>query len=123
MDKPVKKKLRITWSKREKDLMFHYPNRPDGHLMHTLISHTRINDKTLREELIARGYDITTLKFSIERRADYDPYAVVPPTPAPEPKHVLCSDCDRYRASHRCDHRHCICGEDWINGHCESQEP
>lgn len=82
MEKVEKKKLTIKWSKREKDLMFNYPSKPDGHLMHNAFSYTPTSSgKSLIEELTARGYDITTIKFSIERRADYNPYPIKsPPT-------------------------------------------
>lgn len=57
-------KLRATWSKREKDIMLHYPlgfsTRCDG----SYLSH--IFGKKFTDEMDERGYDITTLKFSIE---------------------------------------------------------
>lgn len=57
-------KLRANWSKRENDIMLHHPmgfgTRSDGHF---LSNHF---DKEFTESLKERGYDITTLKFSIE---------------------------------------------------------
>lgn len=66
-----KKVLRVSWSKRERDIVFHSPASADGYMMHVLLHHTNIvYNRTFREELEARGYDITTLKFIIERKSD-----------------------------------------------------
>lgn len=82
--------LAIKWSKREKDLMIHYPRSCDGSLiMHHICNdvlrfdfHKWHDDKfkntlsppyevfNLKQELEKRGYDITTLKFSIELKKD-----------------------------------------------------
>jgi len=57
-------KLRVFWDKKEKCLLYHTPagthTRPDGHYMYGVI------DDSVVEELEERGYDPTTLKFSIE---------------------------------------------------------
>jgi hypothetical protein len=66
--KQPKKLLRINWSKREKDLIFHSPSAPDGHLMHAFTHYVLFDGKTLRQALEERGYDIATLKFSVERK-------------------------------------------------------
>lgn len=76
--------LSIKWSKKEKDLMIHYPRSCDGALIQYYICAEMcefdfqkwINEKehvnptykvfSLKDELERRGYDITTLKFSIE---------------------------------------------------------
>lgn len=78
--------LAVKWSKKENDLMIHYPRRCDGALVHyMLLSDRMIFDYTkwcetkyeshppapykmesLIKELEERGYDIKTLKFSIE---------------------------------------------------------
>lgn len=51
-----------------KDLVFGFPCGPDGHLLHGAFCHEKLaSGKTLIEELKARGYDITTLQFSIKR--------------------------------------------------------
>ena len=74
-------KLSIKWSKREKDFIINYPRRCDG----ALISHVILSDRlgyclpsnehkyprnfiieNLVKELESRGYDITTLKFSVD---------------------------------------------------------
>ena len=72
-----KNTLRVYWSKRD-GLTYWYPTRPqDGHLLHMVFSVERPHvdySKTPREiafdpsfvkELEARGYDVTTLRFSV----------------------------------------------------------
>lgn len=56
--------LRAYWSKREHDLMIDYPTSPDGWFLHGILS------KEFTEELKSRGYDITTLRFSIKQKSD-----------------------------------------------------
>lgn len=51
--------LRADWSKRERDLMIRYPNRPDGHWLSGLLS------QQVLDELRERGYDPTTIRFSV----------------------------------------------------------
>lgn len=77
--------LAAKWSKREKDLMIHYPRKCDGALLNNILgdrmmfdfdkwSETKYNSQppmpykmdNFLKELETRGYDITTLKFSIE---------------------------------------------------------
>lgn len=57
-------KLRVDWSKKENDLMIHWPagstTKTDAHWI------SGIFDKEMANELKRRGYDIKTLKFSIE---------------------------------------------------------
>lgn len=57
-------KLRVVWSKRERDLMIHFPlgygTKSDGHVMAGIFS------EDVTRDLDERGYDVTTLKFSIE---------------------------------------------------------
>lgn len=62
--------LGARWSKKENDLIFDFPSKPDGALLYYALTFTKTlsGDKTLVEELTARGYDITTLRFTIERR-------------------------------------------------------
>lgn len=68
-----KKKLTLKWSKKEKDLICHYPNSQDGGLIFDAFTgekYHRLSDewsKSFVKELEERGYDITTLKFSIEK--------------------------------------------------------
>lgn len=88
------KELKVNWSKREKDLMIHYPSSPDGHLMHCFLTRNiywllysdadkengeelvarvpgygnLLKTRSMKDELEARGYDITTLKFSIKKK-------------------------------------------------------
>ena len=66
-------KLRVTYSKRERDLMMHYPlgfmTKNDGHYLANTFS------KAFTDELTQRGYDITTMKFSIEPLAGQTRFA------------------------------------------------
>mgnify|MGYP000728074372 CR=1 FL=1 len=63
----VTDKLRANWSKRENDVMLHYPlgfgTRSDGHWL------SGVFNKEFTEELASRGYDITTMKFSVGPKA------------------------------------------------------
>lgn len=69
--------LRVYWSKRD-GLTYWYPTSPpDGHLLHIVfgverpytdysVTPPKISfDKSFVEELKARGYDITTIRFSV----------------------------------------------------------
>ncbi|WP_062408453.1 hypothetical protein [Paenibacillus naphthalenovorans] len=59
--------LKIRWSKREKDWIIDYLNKPDGWLTHGFVR----GDDTFSEwikEFKIRGYDLTTLKISIKRK-------------------------------------------------------
>lgn len=66
--------LSMRWSKREKDLLINYPSKPDGHLLHCRLNSPRFDGDyqpmlpSFVEELQARGYDITTLRFSVKRK-------------------------------------------------------
>lgn len=66
-------KLHAYWSKREKDLMLYYPlgtqTTSDARV---LAEHL---NKTLTDELDRRGYDVTTLRFSIEPKAGEQRFA------------------------------------------------
>lgn len=78
----AKDKLRVSWSKREKDIQYHYPlgsqTRSDGHYLHAVFGVERPVRCMLRggcgevdpsfvAELRDRGYDVSTLRFSIEK--------------------------------------------------------
>jgi hypothetical protein len=53
----------------KKDLVFGSPCRPDGHLLYGAFQVVELSPgKTLIQELEARGYDITTLQFSVKRK-------------------------------------------------------
>ena len=60
----LRNKLRINWSKRDRDLMGHFPlgicTKSDLHYLFNTFN------KDFTEELTRRGYNIETLKFSIE---------------------------------------------------------
>ena len=69
----TKDKFRVNWSKRERDLMIHYPlgsqTKCDGHWI------SGVFDKEFTDELEKRGYDVTTLKFSIEPQKGNDRFS------------------------------------------------
>ena len=56
-------KLRATWSKKERDLLFHYPlgicTKSDGHYLSGIFT------EQFTDELDKRGYDLSTFKFEI----------------------------------------------------------
>lgn len=50
------------------DLVFYYPTKADGHLLHSFFSYAKIGDKTIIKALEERGYDISTLQFTIRKK-------------------------------------------------------
>ena len=62
--------LRVRWSKRERDLMFAWDKHPpDGHLLYGAFCRAAVDgERSLVEDLEARGYDLTTLRFQIRRK-------------------------------------------------------
>lgn len=62
--------LTARWSKRERDVLYHYPRSCDGHLLHGAFGRPMADGDgmSLIEELEKRGYDLTTLRFSIKRK-------------------------------------------------------
>ena len=53
----------------KKSLVFGSPCKPDGSLLYTAFCFVdQLNGKTLVQELEARGYDLTTLQFSVKRK-------------------------------------------------------
>lgn len=60
--------LTARWSKKERDILYNSPDRPDGHLLHGALCTTFMSKKDLVSELVARGYDITTLQFCVRRK-------------------------------------------------------
>lgn len=52
-----------------KDLHYGFPCSPDGHFLHNSFNHVKgLDGKPFIQELEERGYDITTLQFSIRRK-------------------------------------------------------
>lgn len=80
----AKRDLWAYWSKRERDIMFNWTGftyddddnivrkggtKRDGRVLHDFFSHVKGSlGTTFIEELEKRGYDITTLKFSISKK-------------------------------------------------------
>ena len=58
--------LRVYWSKREHDFMIDSPTGTSGHLMADVLH-------SLGPDLDARGYDITTLRFSVKQKKPAEP--------------------------------------------------
>lgn len=57
------------WDKSAQDMTFAGPCSQDQHLLHVALNHAPIVDgRSLAQELEARGYDLTTLRFSVQRR-------------------------------------------------------
>jgi hypothetical protein len=59
--KVAREPLRAYWSKREHDVMIGYPRKCDGHWL------SGVFNKAFTDELTARGYDVTTMRFSIQQ--------------------------------------------------------
>lgn len=54
-----------------KELIFGCPRKSDGGLLNFVFSHARLSwapERNFLKELEARGYDITTLQFSVKRK-------------------------------------------------------
>lgn len=66
--------LTAFWNFKEDDIMFSWSKRPqDGHMIYSAFSYVKgLNSKTFVEELESRGYDLTTLKFSIKYKEKLD---------------------------------------------------
>jgi hypothetical protein len=87
-------KLRVTWSKREHDLMFHFPIGPqtkcDAHFLYVHLSTRPFVPREDRkpgdsferpsfiDELKARGYDVKTLRLSIAKDLSHPRWARSP---------------------------------------------
>ncbi len=80
MSRPAKHlrdtRLMVRYDMRKKDILYYYPkSRADSRLMHWMLSNRLTGTpgeigKSVIEELEERGYDITTLKFSISLKSD-----------------------------------------------------
>ncbi len=61
--------LTAFWSSKEEDIVIGHPSGPDGHLLYGALGFVDMgHGKTLVQELEQRGYDITTLQFSVKRK-------------------------------------------------------
>lgn len=74
----TKPELRVEWRKRDPDggrgnALYYFGNAPTGGLLAYVLERMRVHDgKTLAEELAERGYDLSTLRFSIRKRKESD---------------------------------------------------
>jgi hypothetical protein len=68
-----KDKLRAYWSKRGRDIMLDFPlgrnTQSDGHWLSSVF------DKEFEAEITKRGYDIKTLRFSVDPMHGNDKFA------------------------------------------------
>jgi hypothetical protein len=68
------KELSAKWVKSKNDIIYAFPSRSDGHLLNNVFTSSRISpvdlmpQKSFIDELTMRGYDITTLRFSIKKK-------------------------------------------------------
>jgi hypothetical protein len=62
-------KLVARWDKRSNDILYLYPDKRDGALLHWLFS-SEVTDEIrgLFQELKSRGYDLTTFHFEIRKK-------------------------------------------------------
>jgi len=65
-------KLRIYWSKREKALLYNGPKQTGGLLASLFEQHRNNDGRTLAQELESRGYDLTTLRFTIKHKTQLE---------------------------------------------------
>lgn len=78
MSKRKQPELRVVWSKREEDLLFHFNGqKADSHLIHSMLCAERLKldgefERSFVHELEARGYDVKTLRFSIRKKRTVD---------------------------------------------------
>ena len=63
--------LKCYWSKKENDLLFSWGEgvqKYDGSWLNSWYGYHRGFDDTFLKELESRGYDLTTLKFSVKKK-------------------------------------------------------
>lgn len=60
--------LLIRWSKRERALLYDGCKSTGGLLAWLVESQRNLDNRNLAQELDARGYDLTTLRFSIRKK-------------------------------------------------------
>lgn len=88
MKRTKRNTLSAQWSKRENDIVFSWPDglqtKVDGHLLHNRFDNPPYNPdgKTppLIEELVRRGYDLKTLRFSIMKDPNHPRWASPSPS-------------------------------------------
>jgi hypothetical protein len=71
MADPMRKRLHVRWSQKERALLYHHPDSSSngGMLAYYFEGIRYPGDKTLAQELDARGYDVKTLRFSVQKKA------------------------------------------------------
>jgi len=85
--------LRASWDRRERDVSFGWPDgpqvKPDAHMLYGVFAYEKVYDgRTFVEELKRRGYDVTTLRFSIMKDPAHPRWAeeVRPEAPLVDPR-------------------------------------
>jgi hypothetical protein len=64
----MKKVLSVKWSSKENALLYSYPCKPDGGMLASAFEQDKLLlGKSLVDELVSRGYDLTTLRFKINK--------------------------------------------------------
>jgi len=66
-------RLLLRWSKKENDFLVSFPCSQDGGLLFTALGHTDLypeRTSDLFSELERRGYDLKTVRFSIDKKSD-----------------------------------------------------
>lgn len=68
--KTNKNSLWLLWSKKHKDIMYKWPNhKNDAIMLDTYFNYLKFHQcDTLLKELEKRGYDLTTIRFSIRKK-------------------------------------------------------
>ena len=60
--------LTAEWSKRLKDIVYNFPtSKRDARLLDYALTRDCVGGKSLQDSLVERGYDLTTLQFSIRK--------------------------------------------------------
>lgn len=68
-------RLLLRWSNKENDFLVSFPRSQDGGLLFMALQHTSLypdldRKSDLLSELERRGYDLKTLRFSIDKKSD-----------------------------------------------------
>lgn len=66
-------RLLLRWSNKENDFLVSFPRFQDGGLLFMALQHTDLypeRKSDLLSELERRGYDLKTLRFSIDKKSD-----------------------------------------------------
>lgn len=66
--------LKVRWSKKENDIVFQWGDgvdKVDAYLLNAMLNNQHhFRENSYQEELVKRGYDIKTLKISINKESE-----------------------------------------------------